>query len=216
ATPADEPTSARYAEGNGSAAHDSVGPAEAEQPNSSKPTPIKRAPPIRTLGSKSRPARQTLARNEPAEEPAAEAQSPSQTMASLLVESVPAGQVRLNGKVLGSSPVKIRDQRPGEVRVEVFNPTLGFAKEQVFSIAAGDNGTRRIVVARASLEFRVRPYATVLLDGKALGQTPFPAVQVYEGKHKVKLVNRELGKEVSVDYVVKPGQPNIFKYNLGE
>jgi len=214
--PPAEPTPARPAEGNSSGARDRVAPEEADAAKSSKPLPVKRAPGTRTFASKSRTARQMLARTEAAEEPAAEAPKPSQTMASLEVDSVPPGQVRVNGKVLGSSPVKIRDQRPGEIRVEVFNPTLGFSKEQVFSIASGDNGTRRILVSQASVEFRVRPYATVLLDGKQLGQTPLPPVQVYEGKHRVKLVNRELGKEVSVDYVVKPGQPNIFKYNLGE
>ncbi len=68
--------------------------------------------------------------------------------------------------------------------------------------------------AAVSLEFRIRPYATVFLDGKLLGQTPFPAVQVSEGRHFVKLVNADLKKEVAVEYVVKAGRPNVFKYNL--
>jgi hypothetical protein len=37
---------------------------------------------------------------------------------------------------------------------------------------------------------------------------------VYEGKHSVRLVNADLKKEVTVDYVVKPGEDNIFQYTL--
>ncbi|WP_047863241.1 serine/threonine-protein kinase [Archangium gephyra] len=67
---------------------------------------------------------------------------------------------------------------------------------------------------KAKLEFRIRPYATVFLDGKALGQTPFPAVQVPIGMHTVRLINRDLGKDVTRDFEVKAGQPNIFKHDL--
>ena len=135
-------------------------------------------------------------------------------MASFGVESVPPGQIFVNGKLVGSSPVRVKSLAAGQVRVEVLNSAAGFSKEEVFTVDAGDNGTKRIVVESASLEFRVRPYATVFLDGKLLGQTPFPPVHVYEGKHSVRLVNADLNKEVAVDYLVKPGHANIFKYNL--
>jgi serine/threonine-protein kinase len=78
----------------------------------------------------------------------------------------------------------------------------------------GDNGTQQIAVAVGRIDFQVQPYATVFLDGKLLGQTPFPPVQVYEGKHSVRLVNADLKKEVTVEYVVKPGEENIFQYTL--
>ena len=135
-------------------------------------------------------------------------------MASFAVESVPPGQIFVNGKLVGSSPVQVRSLAAGQVRVEVLNSAAGFSKQEVFTVDAGDNGTKRIVVESASLEFRVRPYATVFLDGKLLGQTPFPPVHVYEGKHSVRLVNADLNKEIAVDYLVKPGHANIFKYNL--
>jgi serine/threonine-protein kinase len=104
----------------------------------------------------------------------------------------------------------------GTVRVEVFNANQGFAKEQFFELAEGDNGVKRVVVGQGKLEFRVRPYATVLLDGKWMGETPFPPVSTYEGRHSIKLVNRELDREVNVEYVVKAGETNIFKYNLAD
>ncbi|MFP2958716.1 protein kinase domain-containing protein [Myxococcus sp. 1LA] len=69
-------------------------------------------------------------------------------------------------------------------------------------------------VAKGRLEFRVRPYAVVSLDGKVLGQTPFAAIEVPEGRHTVRLVNKELGKDVTQTVDVKAGQSNVFKLNL--
>jgi serine/threonine-protein kinase len=64
--------------------------------------------------------------------------------------------------------------------------------------------------------FRIRPYATVLLDGTALGQTPLKPVQVAAGSHTVRLINRDLAKDITRTVEVKPGQSLIFKYDLEE
>jgi serine/threonine-protein kinase len=71
-------------------------------------------------------------------------------------------------------------------------------------------------VEKAPLEFRIRPYATVVLDGKTLGQTPLAPTEVQVGSHTVQLINKDLGKELSRTIEVKAGQPNVFKYNLLE
>jgi serine/threonine-protein kinase len=69
-------------------------------------------------------------------------------------------------------------------------------------------------VAKGTLEFRIRPYAIVSLNGKVLGQTPLAAVEVPEGTHTLRLVNKELGKDVVKTVEVKAGLPTIFKHNL--
>ncbi|MBI3184785.1 MAG: protein kinase [Myxococcales bacterium] len=69
---------------------------------------------------------------------------------------------------------------------------------------------------QASLEFRIRPYAQVYLDGKELGQTPLPPVELAAGKHTIRLVNAKLEKDVTVDFEVKAGEENVFKHNLKE
>ncbi len=66
------------------------------------------------------------------------------------------------------------------------------------------------------VEFRIRPFATVYVDGKQIGQTPFDPVSLSVGKHKVRLVNETLGKNVTLDFVVKPGEENVFRANLNE
>lgn len=144
---------------------------------------------------------------------AARATEPAKKAASFRLESSPSAQARVNGKFVGLTPVNVTGLEPGRVEVEVYDSRLGFRKKEQVQLAAGDNGTRKIMVAPAKLEFRVRPYATVILNDKTLGQTPFAAVDVYEGVYKVRLVNRDLNKDVTVKFDVKPGG-NVFKYNL--
>ncbi len=80
-----------------------------------------------------------------------------------------------------------------------------------------DAGTEvRPVAARSGrLEFRIRPYATVFLDERKLGDTPLPTQVVPVGKHTLRLVNEALGKNVTIEVVIKPGE-NIVKHNLKE
>ncbi|MGA9520616.1 MAG: serine/threonine-protein kinase [Myxococcaceae bacterium] len=166
------------------------------------------------------PAEQPKPRAEPIpvprEEPRREVRKkPQPPKASLRLETTPRARIKLNGKFVGRSPLTLRNLEPGDVRVEAYDRELGFSKEERFRLEAGDNGTKRIVVEKVPVEFRVRPWAVVFLDGIKLGPTPFTTPQqAWEGKHKVTLVNPNLGKEVTLPFEVKPGQDNIFKHNL--
>lgn len=62
---------------------------------------------------------------------------------------------------------------------------------------------------------RVRPFATVYLDGALLGETPLPVQEVAAGKHTLRLVNEKEGKDVSHAVDLAPGD-NLLKYNLKE
>jgi serine/threonine-protein kinase len=73
---------------------------------------------------------------------------------------------------------------------------------------------RRKAAQKVALGFRIRPYATVLLDGAALGQTPLKPVPVSIGTHTVRLINRDLDKDITRTIEVKAGQANVFKHDL--
>jgi serine/threonine-protein kinase len=64
------------------------------------------------------------------------------------------------------------------------------------------------------LELRIRPYASVFIDGQALGQTPLKPVELAAGEHTVTLVNLALNKQATKRIVVTPGQRSILKVNL--
>ncbi|MFY0569464.1 protein kinase domain-containing protein [Archangium lansingense] len=143
--------------------------------------------------------------------------SPSATTslrASFRVTSNVPGRVRVNGRFVGRTPVEVRGIAPGSVNVEVFDAQVGFSKKQTFALKAGDNGLLAFDIGKARLQIWVRPYATVMLGGKSLGQTPIAPIELYEGRYRFKLVNAELGKEKVVEYVVSAGGNHILKANL--
>ncbi|RKG68614.1 PEGA domain-containing protein [Corallococcus terminator] len=70
------------------------------------------------------------------------------------------------------------------------------------------------VLANGTLEIRIRPFATVHLDGKELGQTPLAPIEVPAGRHTMRLVNKRLEKDVTRTVDVNAGEQNVFKLNL--
>lgn len=118
-----------------------------------------------------------------------DSQTPEGQLARVTIESVPPAQLRVNGRRIGGTPAQLRDLSPGNAKVEVYDPALGFFKEAVFSLQPGDNGVKRVVVEQGTVEFDLPPDTTVLVDGKKLGQTPIPPLMAYEGKHSVELLN---------------------------
>jgi serine/threonine-protein kinase len=66
------------------------------------------------------------------------------------------------------------------------------------------------------VDFRVRPFGTVTVDGKVVGDTPFPPVKLSPGVHTIQIVNRELNKTVLKSFEVKAGAQNVFRLNLEE
>jgi serine/threonine-protein kinase len=63
------------------------------------------------------------------------------------------------------------------------------------------------------VDFRVRPYADVFVDGRRLGSTPLPLEVLSVGRHEIRLVNSELNRDVKVEFQVHPGE-NMFKFHF--
>ncbi|MCC6336543.1 MAG: protein kinase [Myxococcales bacterium] len=67
----------------------------------------------------------------------------------------------------------------------------------------------------AQVEFRVRPFGTIYLDGKLLGDTPMEPVSVTVGKHALRIVNKELGREEKRTIDV-PAKGLTVRHSFGE
>jgi serine/threonine-protein kinase len=134
--------------------------------------------------------------------------------ASLRVESTLPGLVLVNRKPVGRTPADVKGLAPGQVTVEVFDSQQGFSKRQTVALKPGDTRVVRLEIGKGRLSFLVNPYATVLLDGKEVGVTPFSPLEVHEGRHSVTLINKQLGKQVSGECVVKAGETFVYKANL--
>ena len=72
-----------------------------------------------------------------------------------------------------------------------------------------------VSAVKAPVEFRVRPFGAVWVDGAYLGETPFAPSPLTVGAHSVRVVNRDLGKEVTRQFEVKDGS-NVFRHNFEE
>lgn len=121
--------------------------------------------------------------------------------------------VRVNGRLLGNAPVELKDLPSGELRVEVSNPDLAFRKVALLELSPGDNGTKVIELQRLTVELRIQPRARVNVDGADLGEVESTKVELYEGWHTLKAVDRK-GRRLSENFIVLPDQANRFSYEL--
>ncbi len=72
------------------------------------------------------------------------------------------------------------------------------------------------VAGKGTFVFRVRPYATVIVNGKNLGQTPFAPVELPSGSYQVQFINDDLKKNLIQVHELKPGETKTVKLNLEE
>jgi serine/threonine-protein kinase len=104
---------------------------------------------------------------------------------------------------------------PDAAEPDAGEPEVGIDAGQPAVVDAGAAATpTEAVKAKGKLSLRIRPYATVFLDDKPLGDTPLPSLAVPVGKHKLKLVNPTLGT-VTLEITIKPGD-NVIKHNFKE
>ncbi|WP_434384390.1 serine/threonine protein kinase [Melittangium boletus] len=136
--------------------------------------------------------------------------------ASVRIESNLRGQVRVNGRVWGWTPRLVWGLPPGAVDVEVFDPEGAFSTRHTVELGAGRNPPVRVTVAKGSILFYVRPDATtVLLDGKSLGVTPLPPIEVYEGTHALTFIHPQHGtRREERAYRVLGSAPQVYQLDL--
>jgi serine/threonine-protein kinase len=90
------------------------------------------------------------------------------------------------------------------------------------ALASGDSTSRpgpsrpSTERAQGTIEFRVRPWAQVFLDGALLGPTPLAPVTASPGKHAVVLVNEKLDVRKTYIVQVRPGRATALKVYLDE
>ena len=64
------------------------------------------------------------------------------------------------------------------------------------------------------LSIDARPWASVFVDGQRVGDTPLGALPVEPGRHVVKLVNPDTGKQHEEKVTVRPGETRTLKADL--
>jgi serine/threonine-protein kinase len=186
-------------------------PSPAPAPVAAVAEPV--APPTTPVAEPVKPATPeapaAVAQKAPEGAPAVVAAAPAVGSQSGVGESEPeAVKARGSAPTEPEAPVENKPAPEAQQAVAV-KPAAGTKASTPGRVAAKSGGT-------GTVEFRIRPYATVIIDGKNIGQTPFAPIQVAPGKHTVRLVNRDLEKEVTRTLDVPAGKTTIFKFNLLE
>lgn len=134
--------------------------------------------------------------------------------AVLVVESDPAGRIKINEREMGKTPRTFTKLPAGAVVLEIYDPDVPFSKKQLMTLSPGDNGTKRVIVSREMVDLKIYPQAKVNIDGRDVGLSPLPPIPLYEGKHRIRLTYVGTSVETDSEFVVKAGEPNVVKRNM--
>jgi len=174
------------------------GPAQEQPsaPNPAKPPEVAEAPPVKEPTPPANPEPSTPKPDETAQAPAT-GNPPENTPPT---EATPpsAAPAKPPEVAIATEPVRPKSQTP---KSRVTNPTVSKTPKPA---------------GKGTLAFRVRPFATIFINGKIQGQTPFDPVELPSGTYAVKFVNDELKKSITQTVELKPGENKVIKLNLEE
>jgi serine/threonine-protein kinase len=132
----------------------------------------------------------------------------------LSVRAPAPAEVLINGRPVGGVPLSRAEVRPGSYTLQVRSATMGYAITRAIDLQPGGHLDVRLTPRKGTLRILVRPWATVVLDGKPLGTTPLAPASLYEGPHRLELTNDKLRARKVVQIQVRPGREEVVKVRL--
>ena len=120
-----------------------------------------------------------------------------------VVSAVPL-QVMERGRVVGTSGERALLLSPGTHTLELANSTLGFRTTERVRVEAGRQADITVALPNGSVSVNAQPWAQVLIDGTAVGETPLANLPLAIGDHEVVFRHPQLG-ERRERVVVKAG-----------
>jgi eukaryotic-like serine/threonine-protein kinase len=125
------------------------------------------------------------------------------------------GQVSIDGKAQGALPLHGKRLSAGTHVVVVKGQRPHFHMVRKVQIRSGGQVKLQLKPRHGRIRVLVRPWAKVTLDGRRLGVTPLPRIQVYEGSHSLVLRNDELASTKRRRVTVRPGGEVTVKVQMG-
>ena len=119
-------------------------------------------------------------------------------------ETDPATTVSLDGRRLGTTPLRNVDVSAGTHTLELQSPQFGFVKTLELSVRAGDRTRQHLVLRKGKVALDVKPWADVYVSGRKVGTTPLAPLWLYEGNYSIRLVNPDTGVEKKIQISVSP------------
>jgi len=157
---------------------------------------------------------------EPSQVRVAQPAPPAPEPGRLVLRTEPPGcRVRLDGKKLaGTTPLDGLAVAPGTDHRLVVACRGHQAERRKFRAGPGERVELEIkarpapVATHGYLKLNTEPWTKVSLGKRSLGVTPVLRARLPAGKHRLQLVNQELGVDRSIEIVIQPGKTtNVFK-----
>jgi eukaryotic-like serine/threonine-protein kinase len=146
--------------------------------------------------------------------PAATPPIPAAEPATLSINAVPWGDVSIDGRLIGRTPLLKAAVVAGEHTLKLANGDLGLTYTRALKIDAGEDHREMLKLAKGKVLFVVVPFADVTIGKKAIGQTPLPPQELYEGTYDVTFSNSGLGKTETRKVKVAAGEQTTVRLDL--
>ena len=101
----------------------------------------------------------------------------------------------------------------GPHELDFVNSAIGFRVRQTVDVKQGQITTFNVAVPNGILNINAQPWATVSIDGKAVGETPIGNLSVLPGEHEIVFNHPQLG-ERREKANVRPGVETRVAVNL--
>lgn len=137
----------------------------------------------------------------------------TEAQASVSISSSPTTTVILDGSVLGRTPLTTQ-VAAGDHQLIFRDDKLGLKHSRQLRVERGDVRREEWRAGKGRVAFRVVPYGEVYQGAQWLGLTPLAPVDLYEGEHTFKFVNKDTGKDETRVVKVEPGKEVVVKVDL--
>ncbi|HZX42573.1 MAG TPA: hypothetical protein VFE93_12105, partial [Myxococcaceae bacterium] len=134
---------------------------------------------------------------------------------TVVLDSTPRLRVRMGGKNLGPTPVKLTvPVQDTPVELEFFDTGLGLSRTEQLSLKPGDNGTHRVVIPKGKLVLKLQEGVAVTVDGKSVGTTPLAPLPLYEGSHVVQFTRGDQKERRTLE--IQGDEPTELEFSFPE
>lgn len=139
--------------------------------------------------------------------------------AMLVVDSTPVGAtVRLDGVVLGPTPLQRDDLRPMRSTLEVEKAGHQRHREEI-NLVAGNEVRRRIALVAnqvmGAIDLHIDDgWADIYAKGKRVGRAPVKGLRLPVGNHRLRLHNPRTGGEAFLEVEVVAGEVRYYRQRL--
>jgi hypothetical protein len=119
------------------------------------------------------------------------------------------------GRMLGNSGIDRIMLPAGKHDIEIVNEPLGFRELRTLQVSPGRLSVISVTLPKGTLSLNAVPWASVVIDGESVGETPMGNLSLPIGPHEVVFRNPQFGEQRRV-IVVNAASPVRFSIDMAK